>query len=149
MAYKLVACKKCKALIIIIIPILALHNISLLTELNWERKQIRHATVKKYCVIIYGIWTFLPRQLPLGQLLPMKFLEDNWTSDFSPGKLPLDIFPWTTSPHKILPKKITLWTFALWIISLLDNYPLDNWPPWNFLQGNFPLDFWPRTFFPE
>ena len=76
-----------------IIPILALYNINLLTELNWEWRQIRHATAKKYCVIIYGIRLF-----------------------------PLDIFPWTTtlrttSPYKILPKKITLRTFALWIIT--------------------------------
>ena len=96
-AYKLVAYKKCKALIIMIIPILALYNINLLTELNWELRQIRHATIKKHCVIIYGILTFPPGQLPLGQLLPMKFLQGNWTPDFSPGKLPLDIPPWTTT----------------------------------------------------
>ena len=116
-AYKLVAYKKCKALIITIIPILALYNINLLTELNWEWRQIRHATVKNHCVIIYGIRTFPPGQLPLGQLIPMKFLQGNWTPDFSPGKLPLDISPWTstpwtTSPCNILPKKITLRTFA-------------------------------------
>ena len=72
-AYKLVAYKKCKALI----PILVLYNINLLTEVNWEWKQIRHATVKKHCVIIYGIQTFPPGQLPLGQLLPMKFFQGN------------------------------------------------------------------------
>ena len=89
-AYKLVAYKKCKALIIIIIPILALYNINLLTELNWEWRQIKHTTVKKYCVICcimvsgYFPWIFPPGQLP----------------------------PQTTPPYKILPKKITLWTFA-------------------------------------
>ena len=35
-AYKLVAYKKCKAHIIMIIPILSLYNINLLVELNWE-----------------------------------------------------------------------------------------------------------------
>ena len=44
-AYKLVAYKKCKALIIIIIPPLALYNINLLTDLNFEWRKIRHATV--------------------------------------------------------------------------------------------------------
>ena len=88
-AYKLVAYKKCKVLIIMNIPILALYNINLLTKLNWEWRQIRHATVKKYGVIIYGIRLF-----------------------------PLDISPWTTtlrttSPYKILRKKIILLTFAL------------------------------------
>ena len=92
-AYKLVAYKKCKALIIMIIPILALYNINLLTELNWEWRQIRHASVKKYCVIIYGIRTF-PLDIPL--------LATN---------------PQTTCPYKIFPKKITLRTFSLWIIT--------------------------------
>ena len=72
-AYRLVAYKKCKALIIMIIPILALYNINLLAELNWEWRQIRHATVKK--TLRYNLW--YPRQLPLGQLLPMKFLQGN------------------------------------------------------------------------
>ena len=76
-AYKLVAYKKCEALIIIIIPILVLYDINLLTELNWEWRQMRHATVIKHCVIIYGIQTFLPGQLPLGQLVSMKFLQGN------------------------------------------------------------------------
>ena len=76
-----------------IIAILALYNINLLTELNWEWRQIRHATVKKCCVIIYCI-----------QLFPL---------DISPWKTT----PWTTSPYKIFPKKITLRTFAPWIIT--------------------------------
>ena len=45
-AYKLVAYKKYKAFIIMIVPILALYNINLLTELNWEWRQIRQVTVK-------------------------------------------------------------------------------------------------------
>ena len=79
----MVAYKKRKALIIIIIPILALYNMNLLTELNWEWRQIRHVTVKKYCVIIYGIRTFpldiSPWPANPGQLPPTKF---------SPRKLP-------------------------------------------------------------
>ena len=44
-AYKLVAYKKCKALIIIIILPLALNNINLLTDLNFEWTKIRNAIV--------------------------------------------------------------------------------------------------------
>ena len=116
--YKLVACKKCKALIIIIISPLALYNINLLTELNWKWRQIRHATVKKHCVMICGNQIFPP-----GHLSPMTFPQGNWPPDnFFPRKIVLDISPWTTtprttSPYKILPKKITLRTFALWMIT--------------------------------
>ena len=59
-AFKLVAYKKCKVLIIIITPLLALYNIKLLTDFNCEWRKIRHATVKNYCVMIYGIRTFSP-----------------------------------------------------------------------------------------
>ena len=106
-AYKLVAYKKSKALIIINIPPLTLYNINLTMDLNWEWRQIRHATVKKHYFMIYGIqifpldncpWTIAPHEILLGQLTPRLF--------------PLDI-----SPYKIPPKKITLRTFALWIIT--------------------------------
>ena len=87
-AYKLVAYKKCKALIFIIIPVLALYNINLLTELDWEWRQIRYANVKKYCVIImvsgYFPWIFSSGQQPPGQLPPIKF---------SPRKLPSGLLP--------------------------------------------------------
>ena len=81
--YKLVTYKKCKALIIIIISILALYNINLLTELNWEWRQIRHATVKKHCIMIYGIWIFPLDNFPLN----------NCPHEIPPGQLTSRLFP--------------------------------------------------------
>ena len=92
--YKLVACKKCKALIIIIISPLALYNINLLTDLNWKWRQIRHATVKKHCVMIYGIRIFPPGQfthdIPPGQLTPGRlFPLESYSWIFPQDNLPL------------------------------------------------------------
>ena len=52
--------KKCKALIIIIMPPLALYNINLPMNLNWEWRQIKHVIVKQHYIMIYGIYTFSP-----------------------------------------------------------------------------------------
>ena len=99
-----------------------LYNINSLTDLIWEWRKIRHATVKKQCYDLWCLnistwttvpWKIAPNEIPLGQLTPRLP---------PPGNLPLDIPPWTTTPrktsaYKIPPKKITLRTLALWIIT--------------------------------
>ena len=113
MAYKLVAYKKCKVLIILITPPLALYNINLLTNLNWERRQIRHGTVKKHCVMIYGMrifppwinasWTIAPHEIPPGQLTPGLFPLENYPWIFPPGQLPPGQLPPIKFPSRKLP----------------------------------------------
>ena len=71
-----------------------------------------------------------------------------------PGKLPLDISPWTytpraTSPYKIPLNKITLRTFALWIITpdgklLLNSFSHGQLPPGQVTPMKLP----PRQFTP-
>ena len=148
----MVACKKCKALIIIIIPPPALHSISLLIDLKCEWSLIRHIIVKKHCVTIYGIRTLPPGQLHTRIITPMKLPQDNYPELFAPRHLLLNNSPWTTLPRQLTPMKFPSgqlpptdnypWIFSPWTISprLIDPNEI---PP----QGNFPLDFCPRPFF--
>ena len=52
-------------LIVIIIPSLALYNINLLTNLDWERRQISHINVKNTALEF-----MISGHSPSGQLIP-------------------------------------------------------------------------------
>ena len=58
-------------------------------------------------------WKIAPHEIPLGQLTPRTF---------RPGKLSLDISPWTATPQTTFPIKFPQENYPLGFCPL-DNYP--------------------------
>ena len=91
--------------------------------------------VKKHCLMIYGIRTFPPGQLPTRTIVPpWNSPHDKYPLTFSTGKLPLNNPPAQLPPRQLPPMKFPPEQLSLRLL-----------PPRQLARNIFPLDNYSLT----